>query len=158
MLILDFPALGSPVWTTPMDTVHHAAQFMPFVAPQIQPTKTDTTTFLWEQEFKSQELNLTSGTTVEAQPQVNSEQQIPGRFPAAEQDDLAYTAGLLIDSIRGEQNPKFKNSQFLGLMQQLRDGTMVVDGNDLVESNTLDPNPIASSSDRKGKAKATVGQ
>lgn len=51
-------------------------------------------------------------------------------------DELARTAGLLIDTVRGEQNPKFKNSQFMGLMQQLRDREVVIEGNDMVQITT----------------------
>ena len=51
-----------------------------------------------------------------------------------DRDELARTAGLLVDSIRDEQNPKFKNSQFLGLMQQLRDREIIIEGDKMVSS------------------------
>ena len=38
-----------------------------------------------------------------------------------EADLLAWTTVLLVQSIDHERNPKFVNSQFLGLMKQLRD-------------------------------------
>ncbi|KZP34363.1 TPR-like protein [Athelia psychrophila] len=49
-------------------------------------------------------------------------------------DELARTAGMLVDSVRDEQNPKFKNSAFMGLMRQLRDHEVVVDGDKMVEN------------------------
>jgi peroxin-5 len=49
-----------------------------------------------------------------------------------EADLLARTAGLLVQSVDHEKNPKFANSQFLGLMKQLRDRTAIVEGNDIV--------------------------
>lgn len=49
-------------------------------------------------------------------------------------DDLAATAGLLISSVQHETNPKFQNSEFMGLMRRLRDREAVVDGNTIVES------------------------
>jgi peroxin-5 len=41
---------------------------------------------------------------------------------------------MLIDSVQEEVNPKFKKSQFMGLMRQLRDGEVVVDGNKMVDA------------------------
>ena len=50
-------------------------------------------------------------------------------------DELARTAAVLLENVKDETNPKFQNSQFLGLMKQLRDGQMVVEGNQMVESD-----------------------
>ena len=50
-------------------------------------------------------------------------------------DELARTAALLLENVKHETNPKFQNSQFLGLMKQLRDGQVVVEGNQMVESD-----------------------
>jgi peroxin-5 len=51
-------------------------------------------------------------------------------------DNLAHTAGLLIESVRDTQNPKFHNSKFMGLMRQLRDREVVVEGDKMVESGS----------------------
>ncbi|KAL5485313.1 hypothetical protein ACEPAI_7955 [Sanghuangporus weigelae] len=67
-----------------------------------------------------------------------------------ETDDLARTAGLLVDSVKDEQNPKFKNSQFMRLMRDLRDGDVVVDGNDMVERSVVTSD---GATDVKGKGK-----
>lgn len=37
-----------------------------------------------------------------------------------------------MDAVKHEENPKFKNSQFMSLMRQLRDGEMTVEGNEMV--------------------------
>jgi peroxin-5 len=58
------------------------------------------------------------------------------RPKAQDADELARTAGLLIESVRDEQNPKFQNSQFMGLMKQLRDREVVVEGDKMVESSS----------------------
>jgi peroxin-5 len=50
-------------------------------------------------------------------------------------DDLARTAGSVLETIKDEQNPKFQNSQFMGLMKQLRDRMVIVQGNDMVEND-----------------------
>jgi peroxin-5 len=72
-----------------------------------------------------------------------------------EADLLARTAGLLVQSVDHETNPKFANSQFLGLMKQLRDRKVIVEGNDIVaaspEGQMLQTHTIFA--DHKGKGK-----
>ena len=70
--------------------------------------------------------------------------------PADDGDELARTAALLLENVKDETNPKFQNSQFLGLMKQLRDGQMVVEGNQMVESDGRTSSKV----DVKGKGKA----
>lgn len=73
-----------------------------------------------------------------------------------EADELARTAGLLLETMKNEQNPKFKNSQFLGLMKQLRDREVVVEGNEMVENDHSAMSGWANEfkPDVKGKGKA----
>jgi peroxin-5 len=72
-----------------------------------------------------------------------------------EADLLARTAGSLVQSVDHERNPKFVNSQFLGLMKQLRDRRAIVEGNDIVaappDGQMGQAYPI--SDDLKGKGK-----
>ena len=70
--------------------------------------------------------------------------------PDHDGDELARTAALLLENVKHETNPKFQNSQFLGLMKQLRDGQMVVEGNQMVESDGR----TSSNVDVKGKGRA----
>ena len=70
--------------------------------------------------------------------------------PANDGDELAQTAALLLENVKHETNPKFQNSQFLGLMKQLRDGQMVVEGNQMVESDGRTSSKV----DVKGKGRA----
>ena len=70
--------------------------------------------------------------------------------PAHDGDELARTAALLLENIKHEKNPKFQNSQFLGLMKQLRDGQVIVEGNQMVESDGR----MSSEVDVKGKGRA----
>ena len=51
--------------------------------------------------------------------------------------------------MKDEQNPKFKKSQFMGLMQKLRDGDSVVEGNQIVKNEGQ-----GTSVDIKGKGRA----
>ena len=48
--------------------------------------------------------------------------------PEAESDELARTAGQLLDSLKEEKNTKFQQSSFLGLMRQLRDKEVRIEG------------------------------
>ncbi|KAK2464245.1 hypothetical protein APHAL10511_003702 [Amanita phalloides] len=84
----------------------------------------------WDKEFSSQELNMLQEGNLEL---VESQIQEPP-------DELAQTAAMLLEQLKYEQNPKFKNSQFMDLMRQLRDGKITVEGNEMVETseNTLD--------------------
>lgn len=70
--------------------------------------------------------------------------------PDNDGDELARTAAVLLESVKNETNPKFQNSQFLGLMKQLRDGQMVVEGNQMVESDGRTSSKV----DVKGKGRA----
>ena len=49
-----------------------------------------------------------------------------------DRDELARTAGALLDRVKGNQSEKFQQSSFLALMRQLRDKEVVVEGDDIV--------------------------
>ena len=42
---------------------------------------------------------------------------------------------MLIDAVKEETNPKFKNSAFFGFMRQVRDKEVVVEGNDMIPAS-----------------------
>ena len=82
-------------------------------------------------------------------------------------DELSRTAGLLVDAVKEENNPKFQNSAFLALMRQFRDKEMVIDGNVVKARSSsmasMDGRPssvlaqdITTLSDLKGKGKASA--
>ncbi|KAI9814488.1 MAG: hypothetical protein M1832_005894 [Thelocarpon impressellum] len=48
-------------------------------------------------------------------------------------DELARTAGELLNSVKDNQSQKFQQSSFLALMRQLRDKEVVVEGNDMMQ-------------------------
>lgn len=48
-------------------------------------------------------------------------------------DELARTAGQLLQNVRGDQSKKFQESTFLSLMRQLRDKEVRVEGDKLVD-------------------------
>jgi hypothetical protein len=54
-----------------------------------------------------------------------------------ESDELAKTAGQLLDSVRHDQSQKFKESNFLALMRQLRDREVTVEGDEFRQVSTL---------------------
>lgn len=53
----------------------------------------------------------------------------------ADADELAKTAGQLLDSLKHEQSQKFQQSNFLALMRQLRDKEVRVEGDKMVDVN-----------------------
>lgn len=50
-----------------------------------------------------------------------------------EADELARTAGQLLDNLKYDQSQKFQESSFLSLMRQLRDREVRVEGDKLVD-------------------------
>jgi peroxin-5 len=80
--------------------------------------------------------------------------------PHFDSDELARTAGMLIENLKHETNPKFQKSQFMELMKQLRDGEVVVKGDQMVENDTRMRNseqiniidPVISTGKGKGRA------
>jgi hypothetical protein len=50
-----------------------------------------------------------------------------------EGDELARTAGQLLENVSGDQSQKFQESNFLSLMRQLRDKEVRVEGDKLVD-------------------------
>ena len=51
----------------------------------------------------------------------------------SEADELARTAGQLLDNLKHDQSQKFQQSSFLSLMRQLRDREVHVEGDKLVD-------------------------
>lgn len=49
------------------------------------------------------------------------------------EDELARTAGELLDNIKHEHSQKFKDSNFLSLMRQIRDREVRIEGDKVVE-------------------------
>ncbi|KIM26907.1 hypothetical protein M408DRAFT_330281 [Serendipita vermifera MAFF 305830] len=78
----------------------------------------------WDEEFLQQTNSLeTSKGKTAADPVI------------VDSDELSRTAGLLLESVKDEENPKFQNSAFMGFMRQIRDKEMVVDGDKIVPSS-----------------------
>lgn len=55
------------------------------------------------------------------------------RSDARDADELAKTAGLLLDNVKHDQSSKFQQSNFLSLMRQLRDKEVKVEGDAIVD-------------------------
>ena len=110
---------------------------------------------IWDQEFRSQELSLNSAASAPALPiEAETVSEAPSRAQQPhDADELARTAALLIDTVQNETNPKFKNSAFMGLMRQLRDGEVTVEGNDMVQRSESSGGAM-SHADAKGKGRA----
>ena len=59
-------------------------------------------------------------------------------------EELARTAGQLLDSVKYEQNQKFQDSNFLALMRRLRDREVRVEGDKMVDVSTISSPPATS--------------
>ena len=121
-----------------------------FPGPQFQGTRSPiqkSSSALLDKEFQSLQASLLEqNIVVSNSPNVTTEQVINNVVPG---DELARTAGMLIETVKNEQNPKFKNSAFMRLMHELRDGNAVVQGNEIVERGQAE----VSGTDAKGKGK-----
>lgn len=61
-------------------------------------------------------------------------------------DELARTAGQLLNSVQHDTSDKFQNSQFLSLMRKIRDGKVRVQGEEFRAINDIN-NPVSNSCD-----------
>lgn len=131
-------------------SMHVGPQIMPQTVRSPLTQSSSASVALWDKEFQSHEASLlTRSQSLPADQEVGSEETLVKNQHEA--DDLARTAGLLVDIVKDEQNPKFKNSQFLKLMRDLRDGDIVVDGNEMVERSQASAEAHV---DVKGKGRA----
>lgn len=115
---------------------------------------------LWDKEFQSQE-HLFHTSALSPVTSVKEENGHELQRPSASQtDEMARLAAQVIEAVEHEQNPKFKESAFMGLMLQLRDGDVVLDQNGFVASESTSTTvrinhlPPSTSLDVKGKGKA----
>ncbi|CAM0142855.1 unnamed protein product [Umbelopsis sp. WA50703] len=77
----------------------------------------------WEKEFASQEDSWASEFNKQEEANV---------MAGSEKEALAKTAGMLLDCIDVNSNPKFKSSNFLSFMRQLRDSEVSIEGSKVV--------------------------
>ncbi|KAI0706847.1 TPR-like protein [Cerioporus squamosus] len=147
------PALS---WS-PSAGMSAAAQFAPMAGIQsgLSQVKPQIDAAIWDQEFRSQELSFNSAASAPALPvEAETVTKAPSRAQQPhDADELARTAALLIHTVQNETNPKFKNSAFMGLMRQLRDGEVTVEGNDMVQRSETSGG-VQSQADVKGKGRA----
>lgn len=54
-------------------------------------------------------------------------------------DELARTAGQLLDSVKHDQSQKFRESNFLALMRRIRDREVQIEGDEFREVSTSSP-------------------
>ena len=52
-----------------------------------------------------------------------------------ESDELAKTAGILLENVKGDSSKKFSESNFLSLMRQLRDREVKIENERFVDVN-----------------------
>lgn len=114
---------------------------------------------LWDKEFQSQESLLSDATAKHEEGLGQQIQQLSASTQSHPTDQMARLAAQVIDSVKHEENPKFRKSAFMSLMQQLRDGEVIVDKEGFVSSELVSPSTseaatITPSMNGKGKARA----
>ncbi|PGH02143.1 hypothetical protein GX51_04847 [Blastomyces parvus] len=83
---------------------------------------------LQEQQLQNEE--VTERAEIEPAIRIGADSIQPQVDGTNESDELARTAGQLLDSVSHDQSQKFKESNFLALMRQLRDREVTVDGDE----------------------------
>lgn len=66
-----------------------------------------------------------------------SQQHLDNRSNEQEADELAKTAGQLLENVKHDQSAKFQGSNFLSLMRQLRDKEVRIEGDNFVDVSML---------------------
>lgn len=79
---------------------------------------------------------LSDQPIAEKQQQAQEDRQ---QQQGTDDEELALTAGQLLDSVADNTTEKFKQSQFLALMRKLRDHEIRVEGERMVEVSTASP-------------------
>ncbi|KAI6045957.1 hypothetical protein EDC04DRAFT_2631194 [Pisolithus marmoratus] len=113
---------------------------------------------LWDKEFQSQESLLSSAPSASlvADAILKQEEGFDQQL-SHPTDEMARLAAQVIDSVKHEENPKFRKSAFMSLMRQLRDGEVVVDQEGFVSSelaSTSASGAVTTAGSMKGKGKA----
>ncbi|KAL1743363.1 TPR-like protein [Schizophyllum fasciatum] len=139
-----FPMQRSQTWGPAPFQPFGVSSLMQAPSPMQTVPKADHTT-QWETAFAAQE-SLVMPTTQSAQEAPVTQAQRP-----AGDDELSRMAGLVLDSVQHDGNTKFKNSQFMSLMRQLRDHEVVVEGDDMIPAEQAKQQPAT---DVKGKGRA----
>lgn len=80
----------------------------------------------WDKEFAAQESWANEFAEQQEKPARTTDDN--------EKEALARTATMLLDTVDVENNPKFKNSNFMSLMRKLRDREVSIEGNKMVET------------------------
>lgn len=90
---------------------------------------------IWEELDAAGYMRTPEHERVEQQPEQQQEQ--PQRN---DDDEMAATAGRLLEKVADNTSEKFQNSQFLELMRRLRDREVRVEEDKIVEVNDVDGN------------------
>ncbi|KAH7929837.1 TPR-like protein [Leucogyrophana mollusca] len=106
----------------------------------------------WDKEFQSQESMLSALSPAEVVTVTEGLHEQADQKAAVPTDEMARLAAQVINSVKDEQNPKFAQSQFMGLMRQLRDGEVVAEENAFVAKDAALTTP--QQVDVKGKGRA----
>ena len=108
--------------------LHHRPVYQPssFLRSQMQPLPNEQINEIdWNIEFEARQREMKT--------EQKTEEESKNVIAVDEKDALAKTAGVLADIIQESSNPKFQNSKFLTMMQQLRDKEIAIEGDKVVQ-------------------------
>ncbi|PSN73088.1 hypothetical protein BS50DRAFT_568668 [Corynespora cassiicola Philippines] len=88
---------------------------------------------IWEELEAAGYVRTPVSERVEQQPQPQQKEEQPLRN---DDDEMAETAGRLLERVADNTSEKFQNSQFLELMRRLRDREVRVEGDKMVETGS----------------------
>jgi hypothetical protein len=86
---------------------------------------------IWQELEAAGYMRTPERERVEQQPEQKKEEQTPRN----DEDEMAATAGRLLERVADNTSEKFQNSQFLELMRRLRDREVRVEEDKIVETN-----------------------
>jgi hypothetical protein len=110
---------------------------------------------LWRELDAAGYTTATAPQQQEQQHQESQQQQQQPRDPDA--DEMAATAGRLLERVADNTSAKFQNSQFLALMRRLRDREVEVKGDGLVDVDTTTPTMTTTTTTTTAGATTEVG-
>jgi hypothetical protein len=89
-----------------------------------------------------QQLPQRDDDQLQPEPQQSTEEQRDEQPLKTDDDEMADTAGRLLERVADNTSSKFQNSQFLSLMRKLRDREVKVEGDKMVEVSAQSSSPI----------------
>ncbi|KAK0542985.1 hypothetical protein OC846_006333 [Tilletia horrida] len=149
------PQFGGPMGAMQWHSSMHQQQ--PVFSPGQQQQQVSTPEPAWATAFAAFDQQQ-QDKLAEQEPatEQEAEQQQRPHTTVEDADELAQTAGRLMETIAHEEDAKFKQSRFLDLMRRLRDREAGIEGTDIVAKDPTSTAPATADVKGKGRAPSDV--